>query len=58
MKMIDDRIATLTAEKEQVLADYPEADSEIQTMLAMQNVRIIMEIKFLNELNLALKEKV
>lgn len=58
MKMIDDRIATLTAEKEQVLADYPEADSEIQTMLAMQNVRIIMEIKFLNELNIALKEKV
>lgn len=52
MKMIDDRILTLTAEKEECLNDYIETENEeLKSSLAMMNMRISMELEFLNELN-------
>jgi len=52
--MIDERIAALTAEKEEMHKDYLSADSAEQNVIAMCNMRISMELKFLSELKQAL----
>ena len=50
MEIIKKRIKELETEKDNILNSYPEEDGEMQTMLAMGNMRLSMEIKFLKEL--------
>lgn len=49
--MIDDRIATLTAEKEKLKDQYKRFEGLKLDVLAGMFMRISMEIAFLNELN-------
>jgi hypothetical protein len=52
--LIEKRIAELTEEKKEILNDYIEqTDPEIHASLAMANMRIGMELIFLNKLSKA-----
>ena len=50
MKQIEERIATLTAEKEEMHKEYLSSDDDQQNVIAMGNMRISMELKFLRKL--------
>lgn len=52
-KMIDERIVTLKAEKEETLTQYQNTSADMQDILAERNMRINFELKFLNELSKA-----
>ena len=54
MEMINERIATLKAEKLEMQQDYLSLSDEEQNVIAMANMRISMELEFLDKLNKAL----
>ena len=51
MEMIEKKIKELEIKKDNLLKSYPDEDGEMQTMLAMQNMELSLQIKFLRELN-------
>lgn len=51
--LIEKRIADLKKEKEELLKEYPDTSADMQDVLAERNMRISLELKFLNELSQA-----
>lgn len=52
--LIEKRIASLKSEKAEVLKEYPKA-GDLQDVLAERNMRISLELKFLDELSKQVK---